>query len=177
MWIDFTAKEPFAVKIYCGGVNVVSGEPKVDTLATLFRQLTLSSEKKQNQDYVVPGPFCSEYSYVHFQQWLDGIVTFDGTVKQFVAMPAVSGYSMEAQVIGQDTICGLHFEIVPLKAKRVQQKPKTFAQFGDDSSCFNIFVKTLAGRTLTILVQNPSTQTIGSLKELIRDKEGIPGDQ
>jgi hypothetical protein len=31
MWINFKATKPFAVKVYVGGVNAVSGEPKVIT--------------------------------------------------------------------------------------------------------------------------------------------------
>ena len=38
-----------------------------------------------------------------------------------------------------------------------------------------IFVKTLTGRTMTVDVE--STSTVTDLKEKIREKEGIPGDQ
>lgn len=38
MWIKFTATKPFAVKVYVGGVNAISGESKVVTDATKQRR-------------------------------------------------------------------------------------------------------------------------------------------
>jgi hypothetical protein len=53
MWIDFHSDEPFAIKIYVGGVNAVSGEPVNETPATLLRRLKLVAEQASVQDYVV----------------------------------------------------------------------------------------------------------------------------
>ena len=73
----------FALKVLVGGVNGISGEA-VDSNKTA--QLNLKQDYKQ--DYVVvPG-----------QPWLDGIATAPGQVKQFVAVPYRSGYSIEQQV-------------------------------------------------------------------------------
>ncbi len=79
-----------AIKVYVGGVNVISGESKT-------AQRT-SDESKQ--DYLV----------VPNQYWLDGIVT-SKTVSQFVATPLNSGYSVEEKITGADRIGGLQFEI------------------------------------------------------------------
>lgn len=86
MWINFHSSDPFAIKIYVGGVNAVSGEPARETGATLIRRMKLLEQKQNIQDYVVAPS----------QLWLDGIASSDGTVRQFVAMPLGSGYSVEA---------------------------------------------------------------------------------
>ena len=54
MWIKFQAKTPFAVKIYVGGVNVVSGEPLTENVATVLRRSAKLSANESVQDYVVP---------------------------------------------------------------------------------------------------------------------------
>jgi ubiquitin len=110
MWINFHSKQPYAIKIYVGGVNAVSGEPAVETAATKLRRQTQLREGKSVQDYVV----------VPNQPWLDGIAVSPGKVRQFVAMPTGSGYSVEAQVTGQEVTAGIQFEITPQAPYRVQ---------------------------------------------------------
>ena len=79
MWIKFEAKRKFALKVLLGGVNGISGEA-ID--------LNKTAQPNPKQDYVVvPG-----------QPWLDGIATAPAQVKQFVAVPYGSGYSIEQQV-------------------------------------------------------------------------------
>ncbi|KAF8852869.1 ubiquitin-domain-containing protein [Acephala macrosclerotiorum] len=91
MWINFKGRRPFAIKIYVGGINAVSGEPAVETSGTLQRRKQRLNQGKSIQDYVVPPN----------QLWLDGIATADGKVMQFTATPAGSGYSVEAQLSGK----------------------------------------------------------------------------
>jgi hypothetical protein len=105
MWIRFSAKEPFALKIYVGGVNAISGVPINETPEAMLQRLKLSDKIKQ--DYVI----------LPEQPWLDGIASEDGRIRQFVAMPKGSGYSVEAQVTGEEKIGGLQFEITPVKRK------------------------------------------------------------
>lgn len=108
MWIKFTSKEMFAIKIHVGGINAVSGEPSYKTEQTQARRYKLLSEKKSIQGYVV----------VPKQLWLDGIASTDGTVRQFVAVPIGSGYTVEAQITGTDLVGGLQLEVVPVKVEQ-----------------------------------------------------------
>ncbi|KAF3012951.1 hypothetical protein E8E14_000046 [Neopestalotiopsis sp. 37M] len=106
MWINFRASRPFALKIYVGGVNAVSGLPlRDDTDQTRRKRLRMLQEGKPVQDYmVVPG-----------QPWLDGIASEDGKIRQFVAKPKGSGFSVEAQVTGEEKVGGVQIEVVPVK--------------------------------------------------------------
>ncbi|KAH8656161.1 hypothetical protein BGZ60DRAFT_435262 [Tricladium varicosporioides] len=103
MWIRFKSERPYAVKIYTGAVNAISGEPIIETAATRLRRQASKVQNKSIQDYLI----------LPDQKWLDGICTSPGKVRQFVAMPIGSGYSVEAQVTGEDTTGGLQFEITP----------------------------------------------------------------
>ncbi|KAG4435393.1 hypothetical protein IFR05_009136 [Cadophora sp. M221] len=69
MWMYFKASQPFAVKVYAGGINAVLGEPRKQDMGTVLRQTTRLSQEKSIQDYVVAGP----------QSWLDGVATHDGS--------------------------------------------------------------------------------------------------
>lgn len=75
MWIDFKANVPFMIKIYCGGVNVVSGEHASEGTETKQRRAKLLEQGKPIQDYVV----------VPEQRWLDGVAIQSSVVRQFVA--------------------------------------------------------------------------------------------
>ena len=156
MWINFSSNAKFAIKLYVGDVNVVSGEPKNETGATRLHRLTRLANDDSIQDYVVTPQ----------QLWIDGIATQEGLVRQFVAMPLGSGYSLEAQVTGQDVVGGLQFLITPTK----QPKP---AKRGEDNS---IWIKTLTGKTIGFSGASSAT-TILEIKSHIEAEEGIPQDQ
>lgn len=99
-WINFNANTPVALKIAAGKVNVVSGE-------SWNQELKAESTNSGNkiQDYMVTPP----------QRWLDGFKTDENTVRQLVAMPLGSGYSVEAQVTGEEKHGGL--QIIVFNAK------------------------------------------------------------
>ncbi|PGG98055.1 hypothetical protein GX51_07029 [Blastomyces parvus] len=101
MWIRFESKSQFAVKIYAGGVNVISGETSTENMATKLRRQKLHSENQSLQDYIVTPK----------QLWLDGIATAPGNVRQFVAVASGQGYTVEAQVTGEEVVDGLQFEV------------------------------------------------------------------
>jgi len=52
-WINFEATRPFAVKVYVGGVNAISGEAMTETEETVKRRSARLKEKKIIEDYVV----------------------------------------------------------------------------------------------------------------------------
>ncbi|TVY84931.1 Ubiquitin-60S ribosomal protein L40 [Lachnellula suecica] len=168
MWINFTATKPFAVKVYVGGVNAVSGESKAITEVTKERRKKLLSKNKSIQDYVVPPA----------QNWLDGIATANGKVLQFVAAKVGSGYSVEAQITGQESIAGVPFEITPSKCIPLPpvpfQTPSRPTGFPPGTD-MEILVRTLTGKT--IHVKCAGTWYIGEVKSAIQDLEGLPPDQ
>ncbi|KAH7395551.1 hypothetical protein BKA64DRAFT_708946 [Cadophora sp. MPI-SDFR-AT-0126] len=153
IWINFRSSRPFAIKIYAGGVNVVSGEPQVEGLATMLRRKLQISKGSSVQDYVVSGD-----SEDH-QQWIDGIASHDGKVMQFVATPTGSGYSVEAQATRKDSTAGLQFEIMPTR-----RKP------------YLLYIKNINGNIMTLENLKRSTK-VSALKSMIQDKEGTHPDQ
>lgn len=78
--------------------------------------------------------------------------------RQFVATSVGTGYSVEAQVTGEENVAGLQFEIIPSISKPME-----------------IFVRTLTGKTITLLVE--SHTTITTVKDLIAKKEGVPSNE
>jgi hypothetical protein len=164
MWIKFTSPcDKFAIKIHVGGVNAISGEPSYETEQTQARRYKLLSEKKSIQDYVVTPK----------QLWLDGIASTDGTVRQFVAMPLGSGYTVEAQITGADLIGGLQLEVIPVKEDPpvIEVFPsyaQVLARHAGDST-MQIFVRTTMSKTRTLEVT--SGHTIDEIKAIIEHKE------
>ena len=79
LWISFSARSPFAVKIAAGKIHAVSGAAWTAELPS------------EPQDYVVvPG-----------QPWLDGFSVGAGLIRQFVALPPGAGDSVEEQLTGR----------------------------------------------------------------------------
>ncbi|KAG4435392.1 hypothetical protein IFR05_009135 [Cadophora sp. M221] len=140
---------PFAIKMYAGGVNVVSGEPVSEGLATMLRRKQRISEGKSIQDYIVSG----------FQKWIDRVTKIDGNIMQFVATPTASGYSVGAQVAGRDSLANLQIEVMPKKRKPM---------------C--IVVRTLNWKSIPIDEVDGDT-TAGGLKNLLQRAKGILMDE
>jgi hypothetical protein len=103
MWISFSGGRwlhgfPCAVKIAAGKINAVSGKswkPELDA---------------SEGDYVV----------VPEQPWLDGFCVAKDVIRQFVAMPLGSGYSVEEQVTGKAEHGGLQIIVYPMKRDRYE---------------------------------------------------------
>ena len=101
MWINFKSAEfiwdsefPVAIKIAAGKINAVTGEVWRPHL------------HRGPQDYVVSTE----------QPWLDGFAIAKGVIRQFVAMPLGSSYSVEEQLTGSGQWGGLQISVTPLKA-------------------------------------------------------------
>ena len=98
LWISFTSRggTPNAVKVGIGGVDAIRGAAWGPEL------------QGDPQNYIVTPD----------QPWLDGINSGDGTVRQFVAMPMGEGYTIEAQITGEEKVGGLQIAVFdPLPGK------------------------------------------------------------
>ncbi|KAI0863541.1 hypothetical protein F4860DRAFT_511931 [Xylaria cubensis] len=157
MWISFTATEPFMIKVYAGGVNAVSGEHKLETIETKMRRLDLVSKYESIQDYIVAPR----------QHWIDGFAVSPGVVRQFVAMPLGTGYTVEAQLTGQELVGGLQLEITPsLPGKRIVRLQLSH------TSPDNLSIEVKAHK-MTVHIQCSPSTTIKELSELLRGVEGL----
>jgi hypothetical protein len=103
LWILFQAREwkPNAVKIAVGKVNAVSGK------------LWDPALRRTHDDYLVCPP----------QPWLDGINAGKGFIRQFVAMPLGMGYTVEAQVTGEECFGGIQIIVYEPKPGRFPDRP------------------------------------------------------
>jgi hypothetical protein len=150
MWIKFVSQRPYAVQLFVGGVNAVSGKPLVASPSDPSR-----SKSKATQEYMV----------VPNQDWIDGIATAPGVVRQFVAMPSGSGYSVEAQVTGKEDFAGMLFSVTP------RMSPSVSGGYSKRVRNMMLKVSALGGRTFTI----PASleDTVDDVKFTIQEREGI----
>ena len=98
MWIRFNGSQhtPRAVKVGVGKICALTGKRWSEDLSS------------HPQDYIVAPP----------QPWLDGIASRGGTIRQFVAMPLGMGYTVEAQVSGQERFGGIQLKVFEPKPGR-----------------------------------------------------------
>lgn len=103
MWINFNAAwwKPNAVKVGVGMVNALSGEEW---------NLTLDDNP---QNYLVAPD----------QPWLDGIKSGEGVIRQFVAVPLGTGYTVEAQVTGKESDGALRIAVFEPRPGRFPDAP------------------------------------------------------
>jgi hypothetical protein len=87
---------PSIAKICIGNVNAISGGIYSENISG------------HTQDYVI----------IPQQRWLDGINAGDGVVRQFIAMPLGSGFSVEAQVTDEEIFGGFQLLIIQPKENR-----------------------------------------------------------
>jgi len=104
MWLSFsrTYWKPCALKVGIGKVCALTGERWSEQL------------HEDPQDYLVTGP----------QPWLDGISVGKGRIRQFVAMPLGMGYTVEAQVTGEERFGGIQLKLFEPKPGRFTEPPQ-----------------------------------------------------
>jgi hypothetical protein len=173
MWISFKSKNTrdYMIKIYMGGVNAISGEHACEDAGTKLRRQAKIAHRYANSPSALP---LQDYIIVPGQLWLDGIADANGTVRQFVAMPFGSGYSVESQVTGKDAAGGLQFEITPYKQRPAYslQETSEIPRPIYTNGTHMVFVKTLSGRTIILHAHRDDTILVAKYR--IQDKEGIP---
>ncbi|KAI0486894.1 hypothetical protein F4859DRAFT_527057 [Xylaria cf. heliscus] len=155
MWINFRAILPFAIRVFVGGINAVSGFPKEERAEQARKDAAMHENGGPVQDYmVVPG-----------QPWLDGIVCEDGKVRQFVAQPRGSGFSVEQQITGKDDTGGIQIEIIPIKCGSLPEYLDVYFkdQGREDKRRLNLVEKGLE-----------ESSTWKQLKEVLKHEFGIP---
>jgi len=103
LWLGFggVSWKPNAVQVGVGGINAVSGTAWGDKLSA------------DPQNYLV----------TPYQPWLDGINIGDGVIRQFVAMPLGKGYTIEAQLRGDEEVGGIQLRIFEPKPGRFPDHP------------------------------------------------------
>jgi hypothetical protein len=103
MWLGFNAAgwKPSAVKVGVGKVNAISGDAWDYQL------------RAEPQDYII----CPD------QLWLDGINAGSGYIRQFVAMPLGLGYTIEAQVTGEEVWGGVQIVVFEPKPGKFPDTP------------------------------------------------------
>lgn len=119
MWISFGGEEwrPRAVKISIGNINVLNGEK-----GNLLLQQTPS------QNYLVaPRP----------QEWIDGMKVGKNYIRQFVAMPMGSGFTVAEQLNGgEKPKGGLTLSVFNPKKGKFQKPPMKTSLFGSSPSLY-----------------------------------------
>lgn len=131
MWMSFHSKWPFAVKIAAGKINAVSGDNWTPELKAGFKPPALAHDmalrdpktqaqfiedyQRLNSQFPQPKEVGQDYIIVPSQPWLDGFNVGEGVIRQFVAVPLNSGYTVEEQLTGKAEHGGLQIMVYPMK--------------------------------------------------------------
>jgi hypothetical protein len=126
MWIAFggggwrsRGRYPFAIKVAAGKINAISGKPWKPELD--------GSER----DYVV----------LPVQPWLDGFCVAKDVIRQFVAMPLGSGYSVEEQITGKPEHGGLQIIVYPMRREHYEALLRRREQSSDHMAAAGVTLR------------------------------------
>jgi hypothetical protein len=123
LWLQFTPTVvsghghayPFAIKVSAGKRSAITGKDWAKSL--------------REDDYVVAPN----------QKWIDGYVVDKNVIRQFVAVPLGSGFSVEEQLTGKAEFGGIQIEVFPMKRESFEKrwpKLRTSQQFFKSRSRF-----------------------------------------
>ncbi|KAL6918299.1 hypothetical protein FSHL1_009721 [Fusarium sambucinum] len=152
LWISFESIKRYAIRVFVGGINVVSGEPKASNAA-------------KRQDYLV----------VPDQYWIDGIAVEPGRVRQFMALPPGSRHSIEKQVTGEDVTGGIQFEIARLdeiKNEEIKNEEIRFREIENEEAITLIINSPNKGGSTSLKASR--MDTIADLKARFEAQEKVP---
>lgn len=96
--VDRRGTYPFAIKVAAGKVSAVTGNEWTSGLTA--------------KDYLVAPK----------QPWLDGYAVGNGLIRQFVAAPLGTGFSVEEQLTGKAEFGGIQIEVFPMKWEVFKEK-------------------------------------------------------
>lgn len=100
LWLSFVGS-PHAVMVDAGEINAITGKEKMDTL----------DGKEQN------------YLVAPDQPWLDGFNAGDGYIRQFVAIPLGSGFTVEEQLSDKEATGGIRLTVFAPKPGAIEKQP------------------------------------------------------
>ncbi|KAG9024305.1 hypothetical protein FRB95_011702 [Tulasnella sp. JGI-2019a] len=110
LWMSFktiklpnSISRPAAIRVHAGGADGLSGQLDLAESEGGPAKRRKTSGFKAARDYVV----------VPKQPWLDGLVSSDSEVRQFVVKPLDRGETIESQIAGSDTLSGMQLEFTP----------------------------------------------------------------
>jgi hypothetical protein len=108
-WFEMLGKDcPVAIKVLAGRMNALTGETEDDQTYTTLRN---NNEAGSGQNYlIVPG-----------QPWLDGFMTADKKVRQFIVVTLGQGNSVEEKLEGTQR-GGIQIVVIPIKQEIVLEK-------------------------------------------------------
>ncbi|KAJ4139747.1 hypothetical protein NW768_001091 [Fusarium equiseti] len=155
MWITFKSEKRYAIKIFWGGINAISGEPVIPNDATDRRRRNRIRQGESIQDYIIVG--------VNGQDWLDALAVEPGKVRQIVPMPVVSGPWVESQMTSQEPTEEIQFEVTRLDPEEPEEI--------DHNS---MTIRMIAQKGYPILVKALPSTTIAELKLIYERRRGIP---
>jgi hypothetical protein len=112
LWIAFLGYTPTAISVGVGRVNALTGE-----------EWNPKELQEKPQNYMVSPD----------QPWIDGIKSGEGTIKQFVAMPLGKGYTVEAQVTGEEKYGGMQIVVFDAKEGALPEMPERRGALGLES--------------------------------------------